>query len=167
MRPGPVRYILLLSILLITGSLSAQKTLVIEKVGTSRMHFYHTGDPMKLRVSKTDTLLKGRLWAIFDSAISISELRPFDVKLQDINAVYKKYAFPAKFAKYTAIAGGVFFGIIAVNHLINNEKVFSNDIFIIPGTLLGASLISFSFSEKKCNTTKRWRIKILDADLRK
>ena len=84
----------------VTGFAFAQKTLMVEKLGTSRRYFYHTGDYLKLRVSKQDTLLKGKLWSIRDSSISVAELRPFDVRLGDIGSVYKQFYYPKKFGKY-------------------------------------------------------------------
>ena len=145
----------------------AQKTMLVEKVGTNRKYFYHAGDYLKLRVSKQDTLLRGKLWSIRDSVISVAELRPFDVRLGDINSVYKSFAFPKKFAKYMFYGGVGIFAIIGVNHLINNEQVFTNDMFIISGSMLGAGLISFSLSEKRCRTGLHWKIKILDIDIKK
>jgi hypothetical protein len=139
-----------------------QKTMMVEKIGTSRKYFYHTGDYVKLRVSRQDTLLRGKLWAIGDSIITVEELRPFDVKLTDIGSVYKRFSFPKKFGKYMMIGSAVFFGIITINHLINNEQVFTQDMFILSGSLLGAGLISLSLSEKRCKTGTRWKVKIMD-----
>ena len=140
----------------------SQKTLMVEKVGTSRKYFYHTGDYLKLRVSKQDTMLKGKLWSVGDSVISVSELRPFDVRLGDINSVYKRFAFPRKLSKYLFYGSAGIFVIIAINHLINNEQVFTQDMFIISGSLAGAGLLSLSLSEKRCRTDKRWKVKVLD-----
>jgi hypothetical protein len=147
------------------GFLFAQKTMLVEKVGTSKRYFYHTGDYLKLRVSKQDTLLKGKLWSIHDSIISVSELRPFDVHLRDIGSVYKQFAFPKKFARYMFIGSAGIFAIIAINHIINNEQVFTPDMFIISGSVLGAGLISFSLKEKRCRTDRGWKIKVLDIEV--
>jgi hypothetical protein len=156
------KILVLLVLFFVSGCLSAQKTLMVEKSGTSRKYFYHTGDFMKLRVSAQDTLLRGKLWYIHDSLISVSELRPFDVRITDIGSVYKQFSFPKKFGKYMIIASGALFTIIGINHLINNEQVFTPDMFIITGSMLGAGLISLSLGEKRCNTGKRWKIKVLD-----
>jgi hypothetical protein len=158
--------LLLLTLYLFSNQAFAQKTLMVEKVGSSRKYFYHTGDYLKLRISKQDTLLQGKLWSIRDSVISVAELRPFDVRLCDINALYKRFAFPRKFGIYMCIGSGVFFGIITVNHLINNEQVFTPDMFILSGSMLGAGLISIGLSEKKCRTG-RWKIKVLNINVKK
>jgi len=138
---------------------------LIEKSGTSRKYYYHAGDYLKLRVSSQDTLLKGKLWSIRDSLISISELRPFDVRLSDIRSVYKQFYFPKKFGTYMAIGGLGIFAIIGFDHLINNEQVFTTDMFIISGSMLGAGLISFSLSEKRCRIGLRWKVKVLDINI--
>jgi len=149
----------------IAGFSLAQKTMLIEKIGTPKKYFYHIGDYLKIRVSKQDTLLKGKLWSIHDSMISVAELRPFDVRLGDIGSVYKQFSFPKKFARYMGIAGVSIFAIIAFNHLINNEQVFTPDMFIISGSLLGVGIISFSLKEKRCRTDRGWKIKILEINI--
>ncbi|MCX6306005.1 MAG: hypothetical protein NT040_13670 [Bacteroidetes bacterium] len=149
-------------LLFATGFVCAQKTMLVEKIGGSQRYYYHTGDYLKLRVSKQDTLLKGRLWSIHDSVISVEELRPFDVRLGDIGSVYKQFAFPNKFGRYIMIGGGVIFGIIGINHLLNNEPLFSPDMLIISGSMVGAGLISLSLSQKRCRTDHGWKVKVLN-----
>jgi hypothetical protein len=156
---------ILLLLCLITNLAFAQKTMMVEKIGTSRKYFYHTDDYLKIRILKQDTLLRGKLSSIQDSLITISELRPLDVRLGDINSVYKQFAFPRKFGKYVCVAGAGIFAIIAFNHLINNEQVFTRDMYILSGSMIGAGLISISLSEKKCRTYKRWKVKVLDIEL--
>jgi len=159
------KLLVFLVLFLIAVHIYPQKTLVVEKVGTSRRYFYHVGDYLKLRVSSQDTLLKGKLWYIHDSVISVEELRPFDVRLAEIHSVYKQFAFPKKFGRIVGIGSLAIFTIIAFNHLINNEQVFTPDMFIISGSMLGASLISLSLQQKRCRTDGRWKVKILDAQL--
>lgn len=159
------KIILLFVFYFVTSFVFAQKTLLVEKIGTSRKYFYHAEDYLKLRVSKQDTLLKGKLWSIRDSVISVAELRLFDVRLSEISSVYKRFAFPKKFARYMGYGSAAFFGIIVINHLLNNEQVFTPDLFIISGSILGAGLISLSLSEKRCKTDKGWKIKVLDINL--
>jgi hypothetical protein len=159
------KILVLLVFYFVTNGVFAQKTLMVEKIGSSRRYFYHAGDYVKLRVSKMDTLLKGKLWSIHDSMISVSELRPFDVRIGDIGSVYKQFAFPKKFGKFLGIGGVALFAIISFNHLINNEQVFTPDMFILTGSMLGAGLLSVSLSEKRCRTTTRWKIKVLDVEL--
>ncbi|MEI7898012.1 MAG: hypothetical protein WCJ26_13320 [bacterium] len=159
------KYVVLLVLIFLNGLAFGQRTLMVEKIGTSRKYFFHTGDYIKLRVSKQDTLLKGKLWSIHDSLVSVSELRPFDVRLNDIGSVYKQFAYPKKFARIVGIGSAAIFAIITFNHLVNNEQVFTPDMFIISGSLLGASLISLSLSEKRCKMSRGWKVKVLDVEI--
>lgn len=155
----------LLFFILFSSGIQAQKTLMVEKIGTTRKYYYHIGDYLKLRVSFQDTLLKGKLWDIRDSVISVSELRPFDVRLSDIGSVYKRFAFPKKLGIYLGCFSAGLFAIIVTNHLLNNEQVFTPDLFIITGSILGGSLISFSLSQKRCKIGPRWKIKVMNIAL--
>jgi len=155
----------LLALFLIAVSVFSQKTLMVEKIGTSRKYFYHAGDYLKIRVSKQDTLLKGKLWSIRDSIISISELRPFDVRLKDVGSVYKQFAFPKRFAIYLGCFGAGIFAVMVTNHLLNNEQVFTPDVFYISGAFIGGSLISLSLAQKRCKMGDRWKLKVLDIQL--
>ena len=155
----------ILLLVLFPFPIHAQKTLMLEKIGTTRKFYYHVGDYMKLRVSDQDTLLKGKLWDIGDTVISVSELRPFDVKLRDIGSIYKRYYFPRKLSAYLAAFGVGIFAVMVTNHLINNEQVFTPDMLIISGSFLGASLISFSLSQKRYKIGYRWKVKVLNINL--
>lgn len=157
--------LLLLVFCLFAGLVFSQKTLLIEKIGTSGKYYYHQGDYLKLRVSKKDTLLIGKLWTIRDSMISIGSFRSVDVRLNAIGSVYKRYYFPKKLGSYLAYGSAGIFAIIVINHLINHEQVFTPDLFIISGAMLGGSLISFSLSQKRCKIGSRWKIKVLDIEI--
>jgi hypothetical protein len=148
--------------LLIAAQLFPQRTFLVEKIGTSTRYAFHTDDRLKLRVSREDTLLKGRLLAIGDSEITLSGFRPHRVMLTGIGSVYKQFYFPRKLGYYLAIGSAGIFGIITINHLLNNEQVFTPDMFILTGSLAAGSLISFYLSERRCRIGVRWKIKILD-----
>jgi hypothetical protein len=160
------KFLFLCLLCFIAREAAAQKTLVVTKIGTGTRYCYHIGDLLKLRVSDVDTLLKGRLWAMADSVITVSELRPFDISLSEVNTVYKRFAFPVKLGRYLAVGGAAFFAIIAADHLLNNEQVFTSDMYIISGSMFAGSLISFSLSEKKCRIGSRWKIRVLDVEIR-
>ena len=143
----------------------SQTTLLVEKLGTGQRYSYHVGDFMKLRISKQDTVLQGKLWSISDTVISIAELRPFDVSLHEINSVYKRFSFPNKLGKYLIIGSAAFCGIIVINHLMNHEQVFTTDLLYIPGSLLGGGLITLSLGQRRCKIGNRWKIKVLDIEV--
>ncbi len=152
----------ILILCLLAGFGFSQKTMLVEKIGTGRKYYYHPGAHLKLRVSKQDTLLIGKLLEIDDSVISVEALRPFDVRIRDIGSVYKQFYFPTKFGRYLALGGAGIFAIIGFDHLINHEQVFTRDMFIISGTMLAGSAITLSFGQKRCRMGVRWKIKVLD-----
>lgn len=151
-----------ITLLIMSENLTAQKVLVVEKIGKFRHYNFYEGEKCKIRAALPDTLLRGTLWLNDDSSIAVSGWRPYQVDLKNITSVYKRFGFPSKSAPVIAIGGVGIFAIIAFNHLINNEQVFTSDMFIISGTMLGISAITFSLSEKKIRIGKRWKVKILD-----
>jgi hypothetical protein len=158
---------LLFLLLLIFLSISdyAQKKLLVEKIGTNRKYYFLEGDKLKLKIKPFDTVTRGKLLDIQDAGLTLSGLTEQNVMIKNIGSVYKKYAFPRKFAIYSSLFGGAIFAIIVTNHLINNEQVFTPDLFIISGAFLGAGLVSFSFSQKQCKIGSRWKVKVLDFSL--
>ena len=154
--------ITLLLISLITFQAFAQMNILVDKIGTTRKYFYTTGQKMKLRVIAGDSLVRGKVWDIRDSFLILADKRNSYIKLTNIGSVYKQFAFPRHFAIKTAEFGGIIFLVIVVNHLINNEQVFTPDLFIISGAFIGASLISLSFSQKRCKIGVKWKLKVLD-----
>ncbi|MEI7663499.1 MAG: hypothetical protein WCK34_14925 [Bacteroidota bacterium] len=147
---------------LITCMGYSQKTLLVEKIGTGQKYFYHEGNYFRIRVSKQDTLLAGKLWSIQDSVIAVNQMRPFDVRISEIKSVYKRFEFPRKLGKYLVIGSAAICGIIVINHLVNHERVLAPDLVYVSGPMLGAGLLSLSLDRKRCRIGNRWKIKILD-----
>lgn len=152
----------ILLVIFLSGQLFAQRKLLVEKIGTNKKYYYNVGDALKIKVRPNDTILRGQVWNIQDSLLSLAALKVVDVEIRDIGSVYKQFAFPKKFAFYSVLFGAIIFPIIVTNHLINNEQVFTSDLFIISGSFIGASLVSLSFSQKQCKIGSRWKIKVLD-----
>jgi hypothetical protein len=139
----------------------AQKTLLVEKIGTSRKYYYHMDDKIKLRTITNDSLIKGKLTSIDDSAISVSTgLKAIPVS--DIGLVYKQYGFPRRLGIKLGEAGMVYFLIITFNNLINKEQVFTPYTYIITGSCFAGGLISYSLKQHRCKIGDRWKLKILD-----
>jgi hypothetical protein len=155
---------IILLFLAISFQLTAQRKLLVEKTGTSRKYYFLEGDVLKLKIRSLDTIVRGKLLDLRDSGLTLSGWRPMDIPLRDIGAVYKAYSFPKKFGVYSIIFGGAIFAVITTNHLINNEQVFTPDLFIISGSFIGAGLVSLSLSQKKCRIGPRWKVKVLNFD---
>jgi hypothetical protein len=134
-------------------------TLLLEKIGTHHRYSYIPGDNIKLQTRK-HAWIDGELWDIDDSVITVGQGKP--IHFIDINSVYPQFEFLKKFGTYISFAGIVYFSVVSLNHLINNEKVFTNDTFIVPACCFGAGFISISFSQKRCKIGPRWKLKVLD-----
>ncbi|MCX6287319.1 MAG: hypothetical protein NTY96_09400 [Bacteroidetes bacterium] len=139
-----------------------QKTLLLEKVGTKRKFFFRTEDKFILRTNKPDTFLVGRLWDIGEKSITLQTYIPVTVQYENIKFVYKRYLFPRKFGIYCTIFAGITAGVITVNHLLNNEQVFTSDMAYLCLPFLGAGVISLSLSRERMKIGPRWKLKVLD-----
>jgi formate/nitrite transporter FocA (FNT family) len=86
--------------------------------------------------------------------------------LKDIKAVYHQYKFPEKFGKYMFLSGMAYFVIVSFDHLINNQAVFTRDVFVVPAAFFATGYITISLSEKKCRVGERWKLKVLGIRIR-
>jgi len=134
------------------------KTLLLEKIGTHQRYAYEPGNVIKLRTRNLVTM-SCYLWEINDSSISAGQDRPMLIK--DIESVYPQFSFPKKFGIYMFISGVVYFSVVSFDHLINNEIVFTKDVFVVPAALFGAGFISVSLSQKRCKIGDRWKLKVV------
>jgi hypothetical protein len=138
----------------------AQKTLIVEKIGTSTRYAYHIGDEIKIKTRKDEVVLKNYIWSLADSSLTIGSRT--QVQLGDIGAVYKQFHFPKLMTKFFIIAGAGYLIIDSFNNLINKEKVFEPQTMIISASLIGVGVALIPLSQKKCRIGFRWKLKVLD-----
>jgi hypothetical protein len=159
-----MRKLILLWVLLTAFSGAfAQKTLILEKIGTSTRYGFHLGDDVKIRTKKQNVIVKSYLWNLTDSSVTIGPRTT--IPLSDISAVYKNYHFPKLMTRFLFIAGTGYFVLDAFNNLINNEQVFVPQTMIISASLIGVSLAIIPLSQKKIRIGIRWKLKIIDINL--
>ncbi len=139
-----------------------QKTLLLEKMGSKRKFFFHEEDKFMLRTSKPDTFLIGRLWDISEKNITLQTYIPITIKYDNIRFVYKDYRFAKKVGFYCLIFSGVTFTVITINHLVNNEQVFTPDMAYLTLPFLGAGILSLSLSRERMKIGLKWKLKFLD-----
>jgi len=156
----------LIILLIFSISAIAQKTLLVEKIGKSSKYYYHIGANIKLKLFSNKNVMKGEITGIRDSSITISSIKSDDVSLKEIKCVFKQFAFPRKFAIKSSEFGFVIFLVMVANNLINNSQVFTPYVFIVSGSFLGGGLISLMLSEKRCKIGDRWKVKILNGNLK-
>ena len=157
------KLILLIMFLAAYSGATAQKTLVLEKIGTPTRYGFHLGDDVKIRKKKQNQIVKNYLWNLTDSSVTIGPRTT--IPLSEISAVYKHYYFPKLMTRILFYAGAGYFILDSFNNLINNERVFIPQTMIISGSLLGVSLAIIPLSQKKCKIGIRWKLKIMDINL--
>jgi len=144
----------------------AQKTLLVEKMGKPSKYYYHIGDKIKIYKFGSKKAMKGSITAIMDSAITITSITSENISLKEVQYVVKQFEFPRKLSIKLGEFGGVILLVMVVNNLLNNSQVFTPYVFIVSGSFLGGSLVSLMLSERRCKIGDRWKVKILDGNLR-
>lgn len=154
--------LMVFSIILLVSQ--AQKTLLFEKVGTPNRYAYHLGDDIKIRTIKNQVILKSYLWHLTDTTLTIGPRTTIPVT--DIDAFYRNHHFPKLMSRFFFIAGAGYLLIDSFNNLINNEQVFMPQTLIISGSLIGVSLVLIPAHQTKYRIGVKWKVKILDEDLK-
>jgi hypothetical protein len=157
------KLILLLILLVAFSGVFAQKTLVLEKIGTSTRYAFHIGDNVKIRTKKQNVIVKSYLWNLTDSSVTIGPRTT--IPLSDISAVYKHYYFQNLMTRILFYAGAGYFILDSFNNLINREQVFVPQTMIISGSLIGVSMAIIPLGQKKYRIGIRWKLKIMDINL--
>ena len=158
------RFFLLIWILFFSGISYAQKTLVVEKIGTSKKLLFRIGDDIKLHAGNPKRILHSYLWNMSDSVLVIGNGNK--VMMSDVLKVNKEVYFP-KLMKRLFLMGGIgYFSVTAFNHLINNEQVFPVRDLVITGSLFTGAAICIPLSSRNVRIGHRWKIKVLDIEIR-
>jgi hypothetical protein len=155
--------ILLLVFLAVFSGVSAQKTLVVEKIGTSTRYAFHLGDDVKIRTKKQDVIVKSYLGFLTDSSLTIGPRTIIPVS--DVSAVYKHFHFQSYMTRAFFYAGAGYLVLDSFNNLINNEQVFVPQTMIISGSLMAVGFAIIPLGHKKCRIGIRWKLKIMDINL--
>jgi len=157
------KLILLVVFVLGISATYAQKTLVLEKIGTRSRFGYHVGDELKIRVQNIKPVLHNYLWNLTDTTLTIGPRTT--IRLPDVTAVYRYYYFPRLMTRLLFYAGAGYFVVDSFNNLINHERVFNPQTLIISSCLVGVSLAFIPLHQHKCNIGIRWKLKIMDINL--
>jgi hypothetical protein len=139
-----------------------KKVLLLEKIGTRHRFIYEAGDIIKLK-TRDRVYYNSFLWDFNDTSLIVGQSRT--LPFRHIAVVYPQFQFPKKVGVYTLAFGVVYFGVATVNHLINKEKVFTNDVFIVPAACFGAGFICIALSQRSCPVGVKWKLKILNVKI--
>ena len=161
-RSSQTLFVFCILVILCCQDCFSQKTLLLEKIGTKRKFFFRVEDRFMLRSIRPDTFIKGRLWDISEKNITVQTYIPNTVQLDNIRFVYKDYKFPKKFGVYCCVFAGITFSFISINHLLNNEQVFTPDMAYLTLPFLAAGVLSLSLSRERMKIGLKWKLKVLD-----
>lgn len=141
----------------------AQKTLVVEKIGTSTRYAFHLGDKVKIQTKQKNLIVKSFLANITDTSLTIGNHTT--VPLSDISAVYKHFHFQTYMTHALFLIGAGYFILDSFNNLINKEQVFVPQTMIISAAFIGLSAAIIPLGQKKCRIGIRWKVKVMDINL--
>lgn len=140
---------------------STDKLFAIDLNNGKRIRFY-VGDAIALKVNKKDTLYKGRIELIEDSAIWVDNI---EVKINTISKIYDARGRRwASFISSIFFRGGIGFLLIdVVNRTINSEDpILHPTTLLVSGSAIGAGLLLVPFKEKKYRISNKTTVKIID-----
>lgn len=140
---------------------STDKLFAVDLNNGKRIRFY-VGDAIALKVNKKDTLYRGRIELIEDSAIWVDNL---EVKINTISKIYDARGRRwASFISSILFRGGIgFFLIDVVNRTINTESpILHPTTILVSGSAIGAGLLLVPFKEKKYRINNKTTVKIID-----
>jgi hypothetical protein len=157
------KLVILVLLLIASYGLSAQKTLVLEKIGTRTRFGYHLGDDLKIKVKDYKQNLHNYIWNLTDTSLTIGSKTT--VQLSDISSVYRHYYFPKLMTRILLYAGAGYLVLDSFNNLINKERVFNPQTLIISGSLICVGFAIMPVIQRKCNIGIKWKLKVMDINL--
>jgi hypothetical protein len=154
---------ILVLLILLTGSsgLFAQKFLLLERPGTVKNYKYEQGNKIIVLKKGDHKKISGELNRINDSVILIDYL--FEVKIADIEHVYKVRWISGFMTELGLKAGLGYFVIDVTNHIIsNNYPVFEPSTLTITGGLLATAVAFHLIRLRKFDIGENWRLRVID-----
>jgi hypothetical protein len=147
----------------ITGSLQAQKLLVLERPGTTKYYIFKIGDEIRLTDDRNSRKIHGGISRITDTSIIVNYLEIIDPA--KVTAVYRPLTMLQIFSRAATDAGLGYFLLTGVNNAINH-----NSPLIDHGTLVASSIVTGSgvatrfLKYRKFTIGNSWRLRIMDME---
>ena len=142
----------------------AQKVIMLQKPGTAKRFFYHTGDKIIVHTGNPVFRVSGEITNIGDSVFTVD--KNFTYRIAGISEVdRKRHWFAASWTKFIA-ASVLYAGGSMINRAIHNEKpLIDASIPIVSGSFLALGSTSYFLRYRKCRMDDNWKLKILDYDI--
>jgi hypothetical protein len=146
--------------LFLSMQVSAQRMLVLEKLGSGKMYTYNVGDNITLRRTADSSRFTGTVTMIGDSGFFLD--MKIWVRLNDVSAVWRKFPHRRKSGNMVMIGGGVIAGIIIINNLANNNTVIDPVYMAVTAGIATAGLLWRLSSVQKYSIGNKWKLKTLE-----
>ena len=159
-KSHPVKYCCLLVLLWFVTNSTAQRILVLEKIGTGRMYAFSEGDKIQFETKSSQLIIADQIIGINDSSLLLHG--GFRVDLKDILYIEKFFKGRKKNGILLIAAGGILIGITAINNLSYNNPVVDPVFLAVGSALSGAGGLWYSLAKRKYYIGRKWKIKVLD-----
>ncbi len=158
--------LLLLTVLLISDSASAQKYLTLTKPGFNNRIRYQTGDVVGFKLKSDNKKYKGPIAFVTDSMVGIND--SVMIMLSDVKVFYDyEKGAGARFGSRLLLSAGLVYGIVVLvnGSLANSGDLQSSTNAIVIGSLIGGGLILIPFSHRKFKINKNRWLKVMDVSI--
>ena len=139
----------------------AQHSLGLDKKGkTKRIHFY-AGSNITVKMIDKERV-SGRIDAIYDSSFVIEGRK---IMLNEIDVVFSTRPVMRFIGGALMVSGAFYFGIDAVNNLLNYEArgyVFSNSVWLPSAIAVGSGAILYYFSTRRTKVYEKRNFRIFN-----
>ncbi len=153
-----------LFLLLFIQTVDAQKVLMLQKPGTGKRYFYHTGDKISVRMGLPEFTVYGEITYVDDSVCTIN--KDYTFQLSKVNEVTRTRHFMSASWRKLFLVPVIYAGGSMINRSIHNEKpLVDNTIPIVSGSFIALGTTFLILRYKHCKMEDNWRLKVLDYDI--
>jgi hypothetical protein len=147
----------------ITGSVQAQKLLVLERPGTTKYYIFKVGDEIRLTDSRNMRKIHGGISRISDTSFVVNYLET--EYPEKVTTVYRPLTMLGLFSRVAIDAGVGYFLLTGFNNAINKTSpLIDKGTLTASSVVTGSGLITRFFRYRKFKIGRSWRLKIIDLD---
>jgi hypothetical protein len=151
-------------IVLFYQTVDAQKVLMLQKAGTSKRYFYHTGDKISVSMGEPEFTVYGEITYIDDSVCTVN--RDYTFQLTKVKEVLRARHFLSVNWKKLYLAAVLYAGGSMINRAIHDEvPLVDNTVYIVSGSFIVLGTTAYLLRYHHCKVENNWHLKVLDYDI--
>ncbi len=148
-------------LMMVILSASAQKILVVEKIGRGRYFSFKEGDNIRLETKKGQFRIREEIVQVDDSSLLVKG--NYRISLDNISYIEKVYRSWKSNGMLLMVAGGTLVAITSITHALHNHQVLDPVYLTIGAGLTTAGGLWYSLGKRKYRIGKKWKLKVLDS----